>query len=75
METEKLAALLADGKKHDVTITVEESADLRDLFAMAALTGLCAIGNTIDTQNDEHRVSRAFFIADLCIKERQARSA
>jgi hypothetical protein len=36
----------------------------RDKFISAALTGFCAMPNSVDLQNDEWRADRAIMVAD-----------
>lgn len=44
---------------------------LRDYFASAALTGLCAYSGTMNSVNGEMTVSRSYAIADEMLKQRE----
>lgn len=44
---------------------------LRDYFASAALTGLCAYSGTMNSVNGEMTASRSYAIADEMLKQRE----
>lgn len=49
----------------------ETGMTLRDYFAAAALTGLCAHSGTMNLVNVESTVSRSYEIADAMLNQRE----
>jgi hypothetical protein len=52
---------------NDIYATIDESASLRDRFAMAALTGLLADGHALNEVTSE----KAYQMADLMLEARK----